>query len=73
LSSKSVTNCRIFLSAAFTLLLDGWALNRTKGTEHAAIARIRAQQGFAVAAFVEKQAGICGHPLNFSVPAVRAG
>lgn len=47
--------------------------HRSERTEHAAIARPRAQQDVATATFVKEPTGIRGHGLQRCEPAVRAG
>ena len=52
--------------------MNGRTLHRTEGAEHAAVARIRAQQRFAVTALVVKLAGIRGHSFPLGIAAARA-
>src|SRR5579859_4961649 len=59
--------------AAATLLLNRRTGHRPIGTKHAAIARLRFQQGFAPGALIEILTGIGGHDFIPRVPAVRAG
>jgi hypothetical protein len=54
-------------------LLDGRTLNRAKRTENTAIAEIGPQQGLAIAALVEKLAGVRRHGFLFSGAAMRTG
>ena len=58
---------------AAALLLNGRAGYRSVGTKHAAIARLRLQQRFAMGALVEILACICGHDLLPFMTAARAG
>jgi hypothetical protein len=54
-------------------LLDRRALHRTKRAEHAAVTGIWAWQSPAIATFIEKLTGICGHGFLFGEIAMRAG
>jgi hypothetical protein len=64
-------NAKLVLPAAITLLLNGRTLDRTKRTEYAAVTWIGAQQGLAVAALIEKLAGVRRHGLLLGKAAVR--
>src|SRR2546425_11132568 len=55
------------------VLLDRRALNRTERAEHAAVARIRAQAGLAVAALVVELTSVRGHGFLLGEAAVRTG
>src|SRR5215469_1668619 len=57
-----------------TLLLLNWrAGNRSVGTEHAAIFRLRTQQRTAAVALIKELAGVGWHDLGFCRAAVRTG
>ena len=58
---------------AAALLLNGRADYRSVGTKHAAIARLRLKQRFAMGALVEILARIRGHGLLPLMAAARAG
>jgi len=60
-------------AAAIPMLLNRRALHRTEGAEDAAVTRLGAQHRSAVAAFVEKLAGIRGHGFLLGEAAIRAG
>ena len=61
-------------ATAFTAIcLDGRAGHGAKGAEHAAIARVGAQQHTTAFALVEILAGIGWHCLGRLEPAMRAG
>jgi hypothetical protein len=60
-------------AATAALLLDRRALHRAIGAVDAAIARFRAKQGFAVAAFIVELASIGRHGFPPGKSAVRAG
>lgn len=49
-----------------TFVLHGRAFHRTVRTEDAAVARLRAQQRFAVGAFVEELTSVGRHRFKFS-------
>src|SRR5579883_2992776 len=75
LTARSVppNTCRWSLSATAALLLNRRTFYRTERTEHAAVARIRPQQGFAAFAFVEELAGIRRHDFLLDEAAMRTG
>jgi hypothetical protein len=60
-------------ATASALLLDRRALHRAKRAEHTAVTGIWAQQSPAIATFVEKLTGICGHGFLLGETAMRAG
>ena len=60
-------------AAAGVFILNWWAFDRTERTEHAAIALFRTKDCLAVAALVEKQAGVRGHRFLPRKAAVRTG
>jgi hypothetical protein len=53
--------------------LDGWALDRAKGTKNAAIARLRPQQLTTALALVDVQARIGGHDFSRPKSAIGTG
>jgi hypothetical protein len=59
--------------AARFLLLNGWAFDRAKGAEHAAIPGIWFEQRSTALALIEKLAGIGWHYFRFGMSATWAG
>jgi hypothetical protein len=61
------------IAAASSLFLNRGTLDRAERTKHAAVAAIGAQHRFAIAALIEKLAGVRRHGFLLRKFAVRAG